>query len=454
MTQPSQSPLSYSFPSFKPEHYDNLEPKFKTLKSYGFEWITFTPTYKVTETKQYPLGYVLPTVVRQPPLIYWFKRLFGMYKTEKKRTVYKLDTSTMPMTSLQSAVNLAVKEGFNVKIEPHLDFAATFSGNSEDEWRMNMHFRPNSPDDMRPAYDTSILFPIFDILHAASKLPRPVGKGPACFALTLGSELDISLFVFSPYWDQTLSTLKTMRKAASLDNPFRLSFGHKLNHDSHLLETHLGYRLNRLRNRIGLETYDKKQLNNAATEVKVYLQNLDYCSFSFYPDFSVEINGKPLDFTTPPQADEVKAIGDALGKYVDQLRKFYGDGVPLDIGEAGTGSADPLESYNDVPREFVEKDTNGNYKKKDQAHAARRKYLLGLEHMLNNKKAEFAAKSPNCSNYLPLTFWTIKQYDFLGLWDYKVKLESGEEVDHKLFVDDELKEWVSNYNKRVYSNGE
>lgn len=43
-------PLSYSIPSFKASDYDDVAEKLSQLRGFGFRWVTFTPTFQVTES--------------------------------------------------------------------------------------------------------------------------------------------------------------------------------------------------------------------------------------------------------------------------------------------------------------------------------------------------------------------------------------------------------------------
>ena len=97
-------PLSYSYPSFSSGDYDNHQTVISNIKSMGFDWITFTPTWMVKETD-------LPGF---PPVL-------------------SIDESrTPPTTTIEAAVRFACEQKLNVKLEPHLDWEATLTGSAED----------------------------------------------------------------------------------------------------------------------------------------------------------------------------------------------------------------------------------------------------------------------------------------------------------------------------------
>ncbi|MEH6550657.1 MAG: hypothetical protein V7744_11780 [Pseudomonadales bacterium] len=455
MGQPTQTPLSYSLPAFEESHYDDIETKLKSLSDLGFRWVTFTPTYKVTTFKRNRKVIIPGTPVPpQPAWLVALKILFRRIKAPTIKifedTVYDLDLSPMPMAKLKTAVNKAVSMGFHVKIEPHLDYGITFASTYEQNWRMFMRFHPDDGDSMNPHYYTAILLQIFWIIRDAAKLPRPPESGPACFALTLGSELDASLFEFSWAWNDVLSRLIALRKAANLDNPFRLSFGHKLNFDTLTnLQTHLD-RVNMALRRDRMPQWNMATITGARANAIPYLQRLDYCSFSFYAPIEPKLPSGTFDWTSAATDADEAAIAVEFAKVAQGLRAQLGTGVPLDIGEFGLGNLHGEGPYEDIPGDFVFETMSGALEKHEGAFAARRKYVRALGKFLSQQKSEFAAKPPRCSNYLPLTFWTVKQYDFLGLWDYDISRLDGPTFPHELVVDDELKEWVSGYNKKVY----
>src|SRR5687767_12779714 len=186
-------PLSYSFPSFHPEDYDSYRNVLEELRSYGFQWVTFTPAYQVKEF------------------------------TES----LEIDiTKTPPFETLRAAVLYAVQLGFHVKLEPHLDWETTLQGKLSD-WRRRMYLRPDSDP---PGYASIVIEPLVKILADAA----PIDPG-SCFILTLGSEIDVSLLEFAEGtdgWSALLTRLRHLRALSGLDQPLRLSFGHKINHDT------------------------------------------------------------------------------------------------------------------------------------------------------------------------------------------------------------------------------
>ncbi|MEM6683199.1 MAG: hypothetical protein AAF607_13255 [Pseudomonadota bacterium] len=456
MAQPKQTPLSYSLPAFSPTDYDNIDAQLQTLASYGFKWVTFTPTYRVKEnvtTKNVLIPG--PAIRPQPAWLVRLKAFFGVINKTKPKVLevrdirYALDLTTMPMIKLEAAVNAAVKAGFHVKIEPHLDYAVTLGTGFEQLWRMLMRFHPDDGTSMNPHYYAAILQQIFQIIQRASTLPRPANAGPACFALTLGSEIDVSVYEFPAAWEQVLRNLKALRAAAKLDNPFRLSFGHKLNYDTLTnAREHLS-RVSRATKYASLGARSIDDYNKAQISVKGYLSQLDYVSFSFYQPITPKLATGTFDWESPPTPADEAAIAAEFGKVLDGLRSAVGPNVPLDIGEFGLGSVFD-GPFRDEPGDFVKKNAQGNLVKDDGAHNARRKYIRALSAFLKAKKSDLTASPPRCSDYLPLTFWTVKHYDFLGLWDYPILVGEGDPYDHKLAVDDALKEWVTAYHNEIY----
>src|SRR6185369_15709353 len=80
-------PLSYSLPAWTSDGYDMHKTWLDDLKSLGFSWVTFTPTYLVYD-----------------------------------RAPMRIDVSRGPaFPQLAEAMRYAVDSGFHVRLEPHLD---------------------------------------------------------------------------------------------------------------------------------------------------------------------------------------------------------------------------------------------------------------------------------------------------------------------------------------------
>lgn len=434
MAKPKKSPASYSLPSFKKGDYKQVNTQLDKLKTLGFRWVTFTPTYKVTEVKEKVAGSLLNII----PVI--GKLLNYLTKTPTKTLHYlKLDHDQTPITELETAVLLAVKKGFNVKIEPHLDWEATLVSTSEKAWRMTMYFSPADPKSMYDGYYEKIISPIIDIVKKAEQIPRPPNSDKPCYALTLGSELDVSLYTYSASWALMKSWCEKRRSDLGLQKPLRLQFGHKLNYDVFLPKGAVRRKMDSVRKNWGLKPLSPKIWPIWELAALGYLRDLDYVSFSFYPPI-VGLLPKNFDWTKDTNANSVKDVSEAFQKVAKELRKKLGSKVPMDIGEFGLGSTDLSKPFGDTPEDFIDKST-GTYKKNDDAHSKRRLYIKSMAKFMADNKEWFKSKSDDaCCQYLPATFWTVKHYDFLGLWDYPVSVGAIQEdgkrdsVKHKLFV--------------------
>src|SRR6266496_1507152 len=102
--------LSYSLPAFRPGDYAEHRQWLDDLRSLGFSWVTFTPTYLVYD---------------DVPL--------------------QIDPTRGPtFEELHAAVDYAVGLGMSVQVDPHLDFETTLTGGRY-EWRRRMYFSPDGP---------------------------------------------------------------------------------------------------------------------------------------------------------------------------------------------------------------------------------------------------------------------------------------------------------------------
>ncbi len=218
-------PLSYSLPAWQPGGYRDAKLWIDNLSALGFRWVTFTPTYLVYD--------------ETPP---------------------RLDISRGPsLAELRAAAEYAATEGMSIKLEPHLDFETTLTGGPYD-WRARMRISPLGP------YAETVLIPLLDL---------------PCAALTLGSELDVSVSEFPDHWAAL---------GKSLRGPGRPSFGHKLNHDSKW------------------------------KKARPYIEALDWVSFSFYP--------------------KIKASGDIAKQIRKHAERMASDVHSFSFGEFGLGCAD------------------------------------------------------------------------------------------------------------------
>lgn len=142
------------------------------------------------------------------------------------------------------ACGTARELGFRVRIEPHLDWETTLSGGPY-EWRRRMYLDPTK------AYFDQVLAPL------AALAPDE---------LTLGSELDVSVYEFRDQW---------------MEVNRRIGGGHKLNHDA------LGSARRSIKDEINSERA-KRGLDRRwrLPDPSSYLDALDYVAVSWYvPDW-------------------------------------------------------------------------------------------------------------------------------------------------------------------------
>lgn len=181
-------PLSYSLPAFHPSGYDNVRCWLDNLRELEFRWVTLHPTWLVYDE--------VPLRIRP-------------------------DAPDVAM-----AVAYARELGFNVQLEPHLDWETTLTGGPY-KWRRSMLVDPAGE--------------YFDIILAPMAALEPD-------RLTLGSELDVSVCEFNTRWIEVAGRLSD------------IAVGHKLNHDALPAPCPLG----------------------------AYLRRLSYLAFSFYPAIEFE----------------------------------------------------------------------------------------------------------------------------------------------------------------------
>ena len=450
MSKAIKPPASYSIPSFRSGDYSGVKGQLDKLAALGFKWVTFTPTYEVKEVTRTVKGDL--NDVFNPFVIAW-RAIFG--QPTRKIKYLELDHEQTPLAELKAAVLAAVEKGFNVKIEPHLDWAATLASKSEDKWRMTMYFDPNNANTLYYGYEEKLIGPIIDLIRDAEKVTRPSGAGKACYALTLGSELDVSLYTFTSGWESLKKYSQKRREDLGLDEPRRFSIGHKLNYDVFQPRGAVRRYMPAVRKDWGAPELSAKDWVHLEQGVMGYVRNLDYASFSFYPPLDHKVP-KGFDWTKDSDKRAIDTVAKAFKEASKSLRDKVGKSVPLDIGEFGLGSSDLSQPYGDNPEDFVTPDGTG-FKKNEKAHATRRLWIKAMAKFMADNRSYFeAVGKTECCNYLPITFWTVKHYDFLGLWDYDVSVgpKNDEGVQavakHKLFVDKKLIAYLKLCNKRTY----
>jgi hypothetical protein len=265
-------PLSYSLPAWTTNGYAAHRAWLDDLKSLGFTWVTFTPTYLVYD-----------------------------------RVPMRIDVSRGPaLAQLSEAVQYAVESGFHVRMEPHLDFETTLTGGPY-EWRRRMYFSPLGQ------YSDEVIQPLIAMLKATA-------QAGTYLEFTLGSELDVSIAEYPAEW-------------AKLIAKGPVSLGHKINHDS--LENSGAIRdaLNAVRLRCGLPPAGRAEYRAKVRELGNYLAKLDYVAFSFYPGvkgptpaaFASEFADFAVELAEKLPAGPAMAIGEfGLGS-ADVTRPYQSD---------------------------------------------------------------------------------------------------------------------------------
>lgn len=413
-------PLAYSFPSFCPEDYDQYQKVLEKLQSYGFRWITFTPAYQVKE--------------RVP--------------ARSASDYLEIDTTkTPPVETIRAAVFYAVKLGFHVKLEPHLDWETTLQGRLTD-WRRRIYL---SPDSEPPGYARMVIEPLIEILAEAARIDPS-----SCFILTLGSEIDVSLLEFAEgpeSWSALLERLQRLRSVYGLDPPLRLAFGQKINHDTLDWSEALWDSLNQERGRRSGPPLKREGLSAKIDSVYRYLNNLDHVSVSFYPRMTFrKTTGHIADrsWWMEPTCDaHIQDVAVTFEEKLEQisqvLKEATGDDASLTIGEFGLGSTDVSHSYKVKPESF----TNRRGVMEQPERDLRRKYYLGFLNFLRSNPELFKARHTACFPLNPVTFWTVSYFDFMDALNQKYRVRKNDDAA-ETFKDELLIEEVVKYNREIY----
>ena len=344
-------PLSYSLPAFQPGGYGEAHRWLDNLKELGFQWVTLTPTWLVYD-----------------------------------ETPMRIDASRGPsFADIAEVVRYAVQLGFRVKLEPHLDFETTLTGGPY-EWRRRMYFPPDG--------------------HYADEILAPLWEMPAD-ALTLGSELDVSLVEFSN------CCRATWQRAGH-----RIAAGHKINHDSLSTQGVIRDVLNAERRRHGVPDAGRAYYADKVRSMGGYLGSLAYTAFSFYPDMRMIQGEDRLDrIAAEFQSKALQLASD--------LHDLAGPQPVFAIGEFGLGCSDPSRPYDFDAGTFL----NADGSMSEGAGSLRRKYYLGF--------LECLRQAPHLFGEHPVTFWTVTHFDFLGAMEQK---------GYEVFRDENLREAVAAYN--------
>lgn len=280
--------------------------------------------------------------------------------------------------NIAKTVEYARSLEMSVRLEPHLDWESTLAG-GEYEWRRRMYFDPEAE------YFENVLVPLLS-LHPDE--------------LTLGSELDVAWLAFGASWRAVRE--KVWNEGARA--------GHKLNHDALEARVELTRLVNGERARLGLAAWDHEDYENARIDANLYLSELDYVSFSFYPAVK---NG-----------DYQGSFSKAARHCEAALRAAAGFDTQMAIGEFGLGSTDVTRPWHFDRTTFL----NSEGEMREDACECRRDFYLNFLSWMRSQT--LLSSSPAC-------FWTVDQYDFLGSLGYR---------DADVFRDELLRSAVSKYN--------
>lgn len=297
----------------------------------------------------------------------------------------RIDFARSPrLDNIAKTIEYARSLGMSIRLEPHLDWESTLTGGMY-EWRRRMYFDPQAE------YFEHLLAPLL-ALHPDE--------------LTLGSELDAAWLAFAQSW-------RAVREKVWADG---VNAGHKLNHDALEAGAELTRLVNGERARLGLAPWDHEDYENARMEANLYLSELDYVSFSFYPPVK---NG-----------DYQGSISKAARHCEAALRAAAGFDPQMAIGEFGLGSDDITRPWHFDRTTFF----NSNGTLNEGAFERRREFYLNFLACL---------RSQTILSSSPASFWTVDQYDFLGSLDYK---------DADLFRDEILRSAISQYNREAHGD--
>jgi hypothetical protein len=337
--------LNYSLPGYRAEAYADWRPALDNLRALGFQWMTLTPTFWVED-----------------------------------ETPLRIDLTQSPsFDRMRDAALYAASVGMSVKFDPHLDFGTTLGSNPVFDWRRRMYFDPSL------AYHEQVISPLAGIL-------RDVRAAGVDAALTLGSELDVSLVEFPDGWN-------TVRRQAS---GFGIQLGHKINRGSLLFDPEILTALNNERGRLGKTGWGRDDFQRLSRAAFAYLGSLDFVSFSFYP--SIKLGRNLAWWGAPTRLGDLLIVAGEFRRQLDlykqDLRRTAGPAPEFAIGEFGIGRMKPEAPWEFDRAEFLAPDGS----LRSEARELRRKYHLGMLECLFEDPAETGQ----------LTYWTVDQYDILG----------------------------------------
>jgi hypothetical protein len=274
------------------------------------------------------------------------------------------DGRTPSIDSIRAIAVAGMEAGMDIRFEPHID--------TESSWRAYLVFDPL----FAGGYYDIVLKPIFDLIVQIKDLAaRP------CFSLTLGSELETSIIEYSAQWEELLERFKQLR-AGHVDLAQRLIFGHKINWD------HFSPEWPQTPSRFS------------------YLRKLDFISVSFYVPLAGNVPKEK--WQQPPTDESIKEMADLMEhQWQNWLGPLEGLGPSIAIGEAGIGTTDASRPYDTSDPESMTTPEGRN---------VTRHYVRAIARFAEKHAARFQNRSNNpCMPFMPITFWTVNQCDWLGL---------------------------------------
>jgi len=413
---PTSPPLSYSVPSFSTTDFDNPSSQIRELVRAGFKVLTLIPTFEA-QTRLLNATYTIGGVQ---------KRL---------RAVVAFNSNRTPSIDAMRAIAVAgIQAGMHIRFEPHVDADVTFQQAGESYWRARLAFDPIAAP---PDYYNVILRPIYDLIVSIKDTPIPgLPHCHPCFSLTLGSELEMSLIGFPAGWEAAVNRLKALRDQDPVLKD-RLGFGHKLNWDHFAIgrQNEWPELVNKHNHEVGSGPTNLTRQSQGGLVFR-YIQKLDYLGVSFYVPLAGNLGGGtnvPKEkWQQTPTAQSVEEMADLMeSQWQSWLGGMDGLGPSLEISEAGIGDLDASQPYE-----------SGNPDSMDSAAGRNvvRHYVGALAYWVRENRHRFRNRTNNpCMAYMPVTFWTVAQYDWLGL-----------HPEWRRWRVDDLAEWIADYNRQAF----
>lgn len=412
---PISPPLSYSLASFNTTDFDNPSSHIRELTRAGFKVLTLIPTFEA-QTRVLTATYTIGEV---------HKRL---------RAVVAFNANRTPsINAIRAIAEAGIQAGMHIRFEPHVDADVTFQQAGESYWRARLAFDPVAAP---PRYYNIVLKPLYDLIASIKNITIPgLPQCHPCFSLTLGSELEMSLIGFPAGWEATVDRLKALRDQDPVLKD-RLVFGHKLNWDHFSIgrQNEWPDLVNKHNREVGSGPTNLTAQSQSSSVLR-YLQKLDYLGVSFYVPLAGNLGGINIPkakWQQTPTAQSVKEMADLMeSQWQKWLRGMEWLGPSIEVSEAGIGDLDASQPYE-----------SGNPDSMDSAAGRNviRHYVGALAHWVRENRQRFRNRSNNpCMAYMPVTFWTVAQYDWLGV-----------RAAWRRWRVDDLAEWIAGYNRQTF----